>query len=357
MKLSTKVTANETRRLITLAQEFKDELWHFELYQWFLDNHLNQDLLDITSTAEYVIKFLNSRGEIDLLWKYYIRQGRNKEGISCLYAKATSAEERIPIERRIEYFSIILNLLRVLKDSNSDQDLRISNIYANFELLKLQQEVVTIGKEVPDVLTQSEQLELTHRALSFNELRDIIARKDNYNFYVLSIELIRLEQNVTNTLRDVRNVYLNKVLETYNLPALTACAKRFYVEFPGDDPVAELYFPVNFVMEIATKRYGNNSEEFVSELLNLKGQKRTLWEPILSFYIRKFRAAGAKESAERWLKEIVFIGKKYGGESAKSDRLNRIILEFISEVLTRMEKVEIDQKILESLGEIRNALI
>ena len=324
------------------------------MYQWFLSNNLEQDLLDITNTAEYVIKFLNSCGNTNLLWKYYIRQGRNKEGISCLYSKATSTRERIPIQQRMEYFSIILNLLR----TSSEQDLRLSNVFSNFELLKLQHEIVTIS-EGSDILDPSERSELNERIFTFAELKDFISKKENYNFYVFSIELIRLEQNVTTTLRDVRNVYNNKILSKYDLPALIACAKRFYIEFPGDDATADLYFPVNFVMEVLTKKFAVNSEEFLHELLGLKGQKRSLWEPIWGFYTRKYRTAGSEESAEEWLKGIAFIGKKYVAEYQKSERLTAAILDFISEVMTKRGGIGIgtDQGILGLFGEVRNALI
>lgn len=355
------MSANETRRLVALAQEFKDKMWHFELYQWYLENGLEQELLDITSTAGYVIEFLNSdSGRTGLLWKYYIRQGRNEKGISCLYEKAMSSSEGIPIERRIEYFSIILNLLRVLKDTTADQHMRTSEVLTNFELLKLQQEVLRVGDA--GVLTEEERAELSTKALSFTELRSLVERKENYKFYVLSIEFIRLERSTASTLQKIRATYSGKILKDFNLPALVACAKRFYTEFTGDDSAADLYFPVEFVLETLTEQYYKNSEEFLTALLDLKSSKRSLCVPVFNFYARKFRAAsgatGDNKRANDWLRWVAFIADHIASFTERDERTVGTVLNFISDLTTKKQNnQQVDQMILTSLADTRNKLL
>ncbi|RKF83939.1 Nucleoporin NUP170 [Golovinomyces cichoracearum] len=93
---------NEARQIISKSD---DELFQFDLYEWYLSQGLERTLLSVDS--DYVVRFLTRSANTnleraDLLWKLY--QGRENfyEAASVQLGLAKS-DFPIPLSRRIEY--------------------------------------------------------------------------------------------------------------------------------------------------------------------------------------------------------------------------------------------------------------
>jgi nuclear pore complex protein Nup155 len=84
-----------------------DEVFQFDLYDWYLTQDWTDKLLSIDSP--FVITFLTREAGVnleraDLLWKYYVHHGDYFNAAQIQYDLAQSAF-RIPLSRRIEYLS------------------------------------------------------------------------------------------------------------------------------------------------------------------------------------------------------------------------------------------------------------
>lgn len=107
----TAVDPAEVRRLVALALSYKCRLWHRRLYEWYVANGLENELLDIDSP--YILEFLQSRdAELNLVWRYHARHGRHDEAARALYANVMNGGARTPIEQKIELLATAAGMLK-----------------------------------------------------------------------------------------------------------------------------------------------------------------------------------------------------------------------------------------------------
>lgn len=90
-----------------VVNDSDDEVFQFDLYDWYLKQGWTDKLLSIDSP--FVVTFLNREAKVnneraDLLWKYYVHHGDYFNAASIQYELAQSPF-RIPLSRRIEYLS------------------------------------------------------------------------------------------------------------------------------------------------------------------------------------------------------------------------------------------------------------
>ena len=80
--------------------ESNDELFHYSLYQWYVDRGLGQELLKLSSI--FLENFLkNSQQDYDLLWRYYLLNEK--------YGAAASILGNVPSKSlRLKFFSEIV---------------------------------------------------------------------------------------------------------------------------------------------------------------------------------------------------------------------------------------------------------
>lgn len=95
---------NEARQVVSFSD---DELFQFDLYEWYLAQGWEKTLLSIDS--EYVIHFLkrsaaSNLARADLLWKFYQNRDNFYDAATVQLGLAKS-EFSIPLARRIEYLS------------------------------------------------------------------------------------------------------------------------------------------------------------------------------------------------------------------------------------------------------------
>lgn len=85
----------------------KDKLFHYEFYQWFIDQGVSERLLEINTP--YILPFLQEKSTNDLklselLWSYHARRENYYNAASLLYTLAIS-DFKLTLVQRIEYLS------------------------------------------------------------------------------------------------------------------------------------------------------------------------------------------------------------------------------------------------------------
>ncbi|KAH8298090.1 hypothetical protein KR018_006585 [Drosophila ironensis] len=100
---------NTIPKIVTLALKVKDPLIHVTLYEWLLSHEMLSDLLNVVeeSLGEFLRRSVSRNAEnvvlIDLLWKYYEKNGHHSKAAQILDNLAMARTERITLDQRIEY--------------------------------------------------------------------------------------------------------------------------------------------------------------------------------------------------------------------------------------------------------------
>ncbi|KZP00865.1 nucleoporin-domain-containing protein [Calocera viscosa TUFC12733] len=91
----------------SIALQSDDEIFHYNLYQWFVDNGQETRLLELHTS--FIEGFLTRPPPVlwkhELLWQFYIRNARPTEAAFILDVMAHSTDSSITLEQRISYLS------------------------------------------------------------------------------------------------------------------------------------------------------------------------------------------------------------------------------------------------------------
>ncbi|EDW88030.1 nuclear pore complex protein Nup154 [Drosophila yakuba] len=96
-------------KIVAQTLQVKDPLIHVTLYEWLLAHDMVSELLDVVepSLGEFLRRSVSRNGEnvvlIDLLWKYYEKNGHHSQAAQILDNLAMTRSENITLEQRIEY--------------------------------------------------------------------------------------------------------------------------------------------------------------------------------------------------------------------------------------------------------------
>lgn len=101
------ITTTKRNEAYAVVNDSTDEVFQFDLYDWYLTNGWIDKLLSIDS--HYVIAFLtresrNSVERADLLWKFYVYH-EDFFNAATVQLELAKSQFKIPLERRIEYLS------------------------------------------------------------------------------------------------------------------------------------------------------------------------------------------------------------------------------------------------------------
>ena len=101
------LAATKRNEAYAVVSDSDDELFHFDLYEWYLTQGWTDRLLSVQSP--FIVRFLTQIARIDvdradLLWKFYAHNGEffNAAVVQLDLAKSTF---QIPLARRIQYLS------------------------------------------------------------------------------------------------------------------------------------------------------------------------------------------------------------------------------------------------------------
>lgn len=105
-------------RLVGLSLQTPDQLLHIAVYEWLLAHNLLSELLDITesSLGEFLAHSVGKNPDnlqlVDILWKYYERNGQHSEATQILDDLASRQSNKIPLVQRIEYLARAVMCMR-----------------------------------------------------------------------------------------------------------------------------------------------------------------------------------------------------------------------------------------------------
>ncbi|XP_017059277.1 nuclear pore complex protein Nup154 [Drosophila ficusphila] len=166
-------------KIVSQTLRVKDPLIHVTLYEWLLAHDMLSELLDVVepSLGEFLRRSVTRNGEnvvlIDLLWKYYEKNGHHSQAAHILENLAMTRSENITLEQRIEYLvravmcmrngnvgSSITNgiFLKELEDKLDIARVQKSVLGAMTELARSKLEAATAVKELNYALYDITQL-------------------------------------------------------------------------------------------------------------------------------------------------------------------------------------------------------
>lgn len=129
-----------------VAFQAKDELFHFKLYQWLVDNQSSSILIE--AETAFVLSFLQekfaSRDDAcrDLLWRYLAKRGQGIAAARILEELATSTEFTLNLAERIERLSLALANAQSESRANVKSAEFIQDLEERLEVAKVQHELL-----------------------------------------------------------------------------------------------------------------------------------------------------------------------------------------------------------------------
>lgn len=181
---------NVYSRMVTdAALQSRDEIFHFRLYRWFMENNLRDELLmiDTPYLVTYFQKYVNDENSsLDFLWKYYRNRHRYYQAAMYLRQLAFSNSPSLQLSQRIEYLALAnVNIQAVATDttiSPREAALFCQELNRNINNSNLQQRIQNILRSTEGVEAQVAADALDRVLFNEHELRE----QYGLRFHVLS---------------------------------------------------------------------------------------------------------------------------------------------------------------------------
>ncbi|KAG2228604.1 hypothetical protein INT48_003834 [Thamnidium elegans] len=167
------------RMVIDTALGSKDELFHFKLYEWFMRNNLENELM--SSNASFLVTYFqkyvdNEKNSFNFLWRYYRNRGEFAMAAEYLYKLASSTTSDIDLSERTHYLTFAkINILAAASDQSSPTHY-IANLNAVLEesikVAQLQSRVQSILRSAQGVDAQVAADKLNTQLFTKQELWD-----------------------------------------------------------------------------------------------------------------------------------------------------------------------------------------
>lgn len=175
----------------------QDKFFHYEFYQWFINQGVNERLLDINTP--FILPFLEEKSEndlelSDLLWLYHAKRENYFAAANILYSLAIS-EFKLTLNSRIEYLSRANGFCNCVCPPNLRQQMiQLSAIVQElFEVANVQLDLLAaikadsrISKDNKDIAVQS----LDYKVMSITELFNNYA--DPLGYYELCLIIFKI---------------------------------------------------------------------------------------------------------------------------------------------------------------------
>lgn len=100
-------TARRRNEAYSIIEKSDDEVFQYDLYDWYLEKGWTDRLLALRSS--YVVSYLERRAKqsvdhADLLWRYFAQMQRYHDA-AAVQLQLAKSNFKLPLERRIEYLS------------------------------------------------------------------------------------------------------------------------------------------------------------------------------------------------------------------------------------------------------------
>lgn len=109
---------DQIMKIVGMAMKIKDPILHVCAYEWLLVHDMLSELLSVKeqTLSEFlrrnVVRNPDNLNLIDLLWKYYEKNGHHAQAARILDNLASTQSNDIPLVQRIEYLARAVMCMR-----------------------------------------------------------------------------------------------------------------------------------------------------------------------------------------------------------------------------------------------------
>lgn len=167
------------RMVIDTALGSNDTLFHFKLYEWFMRNKLENELMSRNAPflVTYFQKYVNNeKDSFEFLWRFYRNRDDFYMAAEYLYKLASSITSEIDLSERMHYLTLArVNILAAASNSSrSTRDIAYLNasLEESIRVAQLQSRVQSILKSVQGVEAQVAADKLNSQLFTIQELWD-----------------------------------------------------------------------------------------------------------------------------------------------------------------------------------------
>ncbi|KAG9017194.1 hypothetical protein FRB90_001413 [Tulasnella sp. 427] len=176
---STKAADLDTvfQRALTIALRSQDFVFHAYLYDWVISKDDGSELIEMSSpfVEQYLTHQPLTRQKMELLWQFYVQQGRYMDAAKTLALLAESMNFGLKLDERVEYLSrAISNAKSTSMDGSRrhDSDAEfLSDLQDKLDVASVQLEILPrVYRVVPDSSKSPQVLDLATRLMTISEL-------------------------------------------------------------------------------------------------------------------------------------------------------------------------------------------
>ncbi|KIO34705.1 hypothetical protein M407DRAFT_16664 [Tulasnella calospora MUT 4182] len=165
------------QRALTIALRSQDFVFHAYLYDWVVSKDDGSELIEMASpfVEQYLTHQPLTRQKMELLWQFYVQQGRYMDAAKTLALMAESTDFGLKLEERVEYLSrAISNAKSTSMDGSRrhDSDAEfLSDLQDKLDVASVQLELLPrVYRAVPDASKNPQVLDLASRLMTITEL-------------------------------------------------------------------------------------------------------------------------------------------------------------------------------------------
>ena len=175
----------------------QDKSFHYEFYQWFINQNLGDRLLDVNSP--FILPFLEEKSENNLslrnlLWLYHAKRENYYAAANILFSLAIS-EFKLELSQRVEYLSRAIGFCNCVCPPNVRQKMiHLSSVVLElFDVANIQLDLLAaikadlrISKDNKDLATQALNFKILNISELFNNYTDPLG------YYNLSLLIFKV---------------------------------------------------------------------------------------------------------------------------------------------------------------------
>lgn len=262
-------------RCYKICLSYKDKLFHYNFYRWFISNGVGERLLDIDTP--YILGFLQDWSVKDLniaklLWVYYSRREKYFEAASVMRDLALS-KFKLSLTSRIEYLSRANGFCRCIPAQSLHRNVIVlsSEINDLLAVSNLQDELlmtITNDPRIKDAALDTAQKALGYKILTVSELyNDYVDPLGYYELALMTFKIsdYRNSEDILSKWESIFDKWFYEYQKKSNAQSESfyAVAAKKFVPVASRFSNTDVLFPIVDVFQIFTKYV--YSKEFAGE--------------------------------------------------------------------------------------------
>ncbi|CAH2350147.1 nucleoporin Nup170p [[Candida] railenensis] len=244
----------------------KDKNFHYEFYQWFINQGVSERLLEINTP--FILPFLEEKSKnnlvlTDLLWLYHAKRENYYAAANILYALAIS-EFNLKLQQRIEYLSRANGFCNCVCPPNVRQKMiQLSSVVGElFEVANVQLDVLNAISQDDRISKDNKELskvELNYKILTLSDLFN--SYTDPLGYYDLCLIIFKIsDYKNTDDILKRWEFYFEKLFHDFLIPSKSSTKEPFYITLANSITSVgiklsnnDLVFPVEELVKLVCK--------------------------------------------------------------------------------------------------------